>query len=139
MSENERVGKLICVVASASVFVWFLLSQNYNSEYDLLANFYYTMSVYKIEFFCEEVRSSLWPHEIKQECWDIIIKTKHLVLFSLLLGTNGYLIWKSLLPNPIPNISKILDEWNAKRPKKTSKNTGPAVKHSNEVDPWNKP
>ncbi len=49
MTENERDGKLLCVVAVASVFVWVLISDGYDVRVSPLANLYYTMKVLEVE------------------------------------------------------------------------------------------
>lgn len=122
MESAERDGKILLISAVVSALAWLLLSGGYNGEYGPITNFYYTMHVVNVQLdfsigdekpFChdEDRYSSLGGLSFstkETKCASFTIMTKHLMLLSLLVGTYGFLIWKSLLASPFPKLAALI-------------------------------
>lgn len=80
-NEAVRHGKIIVIVSLASILMWILLSDGYHIKLGLIVSLLYTM---KVGFF---------------NIFDF--QTSNLILFSLLMGTYGVLIWQRLTPSPV--------------------------------------
>jgi hypothetical protein len=121
MTSAERDGQIVVVAAIASVFVWLLLSTGYSGQAGPLTSFYHTMHVVDMQLdfsiggerpFCSKVTKPYSPGSILtreiEECSFIRIKTRYLVLLSLLIASYGILILKSLVPTPFPYLARLI-------------------------------
>lgn len=105
VNEHMRHGKIILIVALASILGWLVISDGYHPRLGPIASFYYSMTVYESKWFCHDVKDDfvlLGRPETHEECTDIAIYTKYLVLLSIIVATYGFLMLKGLAPDPVP-------------------------------------
>lgn len=103
MTESVRDGRILLIVALASIPVWFLLSDGYVPAKGFVGSFYHSMYIFRTEWFCSDVPAYSYEYKVaymSQDCWIIQLSTKYLVLMSVLVATYGYLITSELVPNP---------------------------------------
>lgn len=109
MSESERDGKLLLVVAVASIPLWFVLSGGYAERVGFLESFLRYMTVINIQWDCE-FSYGAW------DCRKIVVKTKYLVAVSLVASAYAYLVMQGLAPNLIAKIRAALNRRKAAGP-----------------------
>ena len=99
-----RHGKITMIVSAASIVVWLILSDGYNPLLTIIANLYYSLTLYNDQWFCHTVNNvTSWGMSAPVEkCFDVVIYTKYFVLLSFISGTYGSLMIKALAPNPVP-------------------------------------
>ena len=99
------------IVSISSIVIWLLLSHGYEPRVNFIANLYYGMNIYEDKWFCMEVNSgdgSKMFTTTKEQCVDIKIQAKYLILLSFIFSVYGYLIRKQLIADPFPVIQEIL-------------------------------
>ncbi|MEQ1890140.1 MAG: hypothetical protein ABL951_13330 [Alphaproteobacteria bacterium] len=91
-------GKIIAIISFASIWMWILLSDKYDPNFGFLVNVFYMKAEFL--YICTLNPHEFYPYRVDNTpC--ITFRTTNLILFSLMTGTYGVLIWQRLTPSPV--------------------------------------
>lgn len=100
MTEGQRHGKIMLVVAIATIPIWFLLSKDYVERFGFMTSFFKFMNIYRGSWFCGDPPQA-------EDCWQVVIMTKYLIAGSAVVATYGYLIAHQLASSPVLYMRKL--------------------------------
>lgn len=100
MDLHRRVGIILITVALAFIPVTLLISNGYQPQHGLLTSLYYSMTLVDT-YVCEDGIEATTYNPRPDDCTQINIATRYLVVLLFMLATYGFLVYKGVVPIPM--------------------------------------